>query len=429
MFLRYIHKCRLCGNQHLTDIIDLGRQYSQGFFCYKNQPLPPFRKIPTKIVRCDTTKQENACGLVQNSVIVPPEILYSNYGYTSSTNQEMSDHLKELYNQILSIKGNLNGKIVCDIGCNDGTFLKNFDRSVKKIGIDPSDIARSVGDYIIIINECFPTKTLDDYLNNRSGYKIDVITAWACLYDMSDIKSVMESINKSLTNDGIFVFEVAYLPTVLKDLCFDGMVHEHISLFSFATLEYALKSAGLKAFKIEKTNTNSGSLVVFTCKEDCFSFGNIADLNNLKNLRLEEFSACLDEEETYESFRRGVESATASLVKLISDLKKQGKSIHILGASTKLNTILGVANIDSKFIDCASERNPKKWGGKLLNGIPMVSEEESRKTVNVYLVGPYHFKKSILEREKTAIMNGVEFIFPLPDPILINKDNYGQFCK
>ena len=80
MHLQHIQVCRLCHNPHLEEIIDLGDMCGQGFFKYKGKPDPPKRKIPTKIVRCNTQKWENACGLIQNKVIVPPEILYSNYG-------------------------------------------------------------------------------------------------------------------------------------------------------------------------------------------------------------------------------------------------------------------------------------------------------------------------------------------------------------
>ena len=31
-----------------------------------------------------------------------------------------------------------------------------------------------------------------------------------------------------------------------------------------------------------------------------------------------------------------------------------------------------------------------------------------------YLVGPWHFKREILQRETDAINSGIKFIFPLP---------------
>ena len=97
-------------------------------------------------------------------------------------------------------------------------------------------------------------------------------------------------------------------------------------------------------------------------------------------------------------------------------LKSEKKVIHIYGASTKLNTILGCCEIGSNLIQYAAERSPEKWGGETLSGIKMISEEESRAMKpDYYLVGPYHFKKEILEREKDMLVQGTKFIFPLPE--------------
>lgn len=423
MFLKWINRCRLCGNPHFDEVIDLGEMYSQGFFIYKDKPAPPMRKIPTRIVRCDTQKWEDGCGLVQNKVIVPSEILYSNYGYSSSINPHMVNHLKLLYEKIIEIKSNLLGQIVCDIGMNDGTFLKFFGQGVKKIGIDPSDISKNVSGDIKVINECFPTKKLNRLLTQnsiiRESNKVTVFTAFACLYDMIDLEKTLLSIEECLAEDGIFVFEVAYLPTVLRDLCYDGMVHEHISLFSLTTLEYALNKVGLRVFKLEKTLTNSGSLLVFACKKNCEIYDNENNINTLKQLRIEEFEAKIDDPKTYESFRNRVNQHSIDLKTLLIKFKNEGKKIHIYGASTKLNTILSFVGIGPELIDCAAERDPKKWGGRLLNGIPMVSEEESRKNVDVYLIGPYHFRQEIIKREQQLLDRKIKFLFPLPQIDLI----------
>jgi hypothetical protein len=83
--------------------------------------------------------------------------------------------------------------------------------------------------------------------------------------------------------------------------------------------------------------------------------------------------------------------------------------------STKLNTVLSYCGVGPELIECAAERSPDKFGATTISGIPMVSEEESRKTADVYLVGPYHFKEEILEREAETIKRGVKFLFPLPE--------------
>ena len=98
-------------------------------------------------------------------------------------------------------------------------------------------------------------------------------------------------------------------------------------------------------------------------------------------------------------------------------LKKEGKRIHIYGASTKGNTILQWCGIDHRMIDCAAERNPDKYGASTLGtDIPIVSEADSRaQKPDYYLVLPWHFRDEFLEREKETLRQGTGFIFPLPE--------------
>ena len=81
MHLSHRKTCRVCGSEALTKVIDLGEQYLQGSFVKPGKEEPPKRKIPLTILRCDPTKDERACGLLQMEHTVPPEVLYSSYWY------------------------------------------------------------------------------------------------------------------------------------------------------------------------------------------------------------------------------------------------------------------------------------------------------------------------------------------------------------
>ena len=108
---------------------------------------------------------------------------------------------------------------------------------------------------------------------------------------------------------------------------------------------------------------------------------------------------------------------------LIAGFKKEGKRIHVYGASTKGNTILQWCDLDNKLIDYAAERNPDKYGAYTLGtNIPIISEPESRAmNPDYYLVLPWHFKKEFMEREKEALEKGTGFIFPVPVIDIIKK--------
>ncbi len=95
MHLTYRQTCRVCGSAALTKVIDLGEQFLQGSFVGPDCKMPPLRKIETALVRCDPMRDERACGLLQTTISVPPEILYTDYWYRSGTNRTMTEHLGE----------------------------------------------------------------------------------------------------------------------------------------------------------------------------------------------------------------------------------------------------------------------------------------------------------------------------------------------
>lgn len=75
-----------------------------------------------------------------------------------------------------------------------------------------------------------------------------------------------------------------------------------------------------------------------------------------------------------------------------------------------------------KYLQYAAERSPEKYGAQTLSGIKIISEEDSRSLKpDYYLVGPWHFKKEILQRENIALEQGIKFIFPLPKFEVVGK--------
>ena len=123
MHLIHRRTCRVCGSDSLKTVVDLGEQHLQGSFIKDGKELPPMRKIPCQIVRCDPVIDEDACGLLQMKHSVPPTVLYAAYWYRSGTNNTMRQHLKSIVETAVKIWSKPNATVL-DIGCNDGTCLK-----------------------------------------------------------------------------------------------------------------------------------------------------------------------------------------------------------------------------------------------------------------------------------------------------------------
>lgn len=408
MNIKYKQTCRICGNPNLTQVIDLNNQHFQGSFIKDGVPDPPLRKTPNLVVRCDTSKNEYGCGLIQTKHTIPPRILYTNYWYQSGISATMRQHLKSIVDDALEITQIKQGSVL-DIASNDNTLLRNYPKHFTKVGVDPSDIAsRQKDEDITVINDLFPTSKLPKI-------QFDIVTSIACYYDIEEPKRFALEIKNILREKGIWIFEVAYWPSMLENLAYDSIVNEHIIHYHLAPLEIMFSEIGFKIFRAQKTQTNGGSIKVFVTHQECMSYDKIEWNKELTSIRMEEFCAGLDDEKTYEDFRGRVNKQASELKELITNLKKEGKTIHVYGASTKLNTILGFCDIGPDLIPYAAERSPEKWGASTISGIKLISEEQSRSmNPDYYLVGPYHFKDEILKRESDALSRGIKFIFPLP---------------
>ena len=419
--MHLIHRktCRVCGSSALTKVIDLGEQHLQGSFIKSGKEMPPVRKIETSLVRCDPMKDEKACGLLQMEYTVPPEVLYSAYWYRSGTNNTMRNHLKEIAHEAALIL-NKDNSLALDIGCNDGTLLNYYPTEFKKFGIDPSDVAQEITGDITVIQDLFPSNEL---LKKLQGQKLDVITSIAMFYDLENPLEFVKAIKNVLSSDGIWIFEMSYMPTMLKMHSYDTICHEHLEYYSLAIIEFLLKQAGMKVFNTILTDINGGSIRCYATHSDNFKYKNDENLQNIRILRQEEFDLELDTDKPYKNFQDRINVHKEELNSLLKKLKKDKKKIHVYGASTKGNTILQWCGIDHRMIDVAAERNPDKYGAHTLGTeIPIVSEAESRAmNPDYYLVLPWHFKQEIVEREQEMLDKGVGLIFPLPDIEIVKK--------
>lgn len=414
--------CRVCGSTALTPVIDLGDQYLQGSFVKPGKELPPRRKIPTTIVRCDPQREERACGLLQMQFTVPPEVLYSAYWYRSGTNATMRDHLLGIVQEATSILGKDQGRVL-DIGCNDGTLLSHYPKSFERFGVDPSDVINDslVSNEATLVHDLFPSRELVSLV---SGNGFDIITSIAMFYDLEDPVEFSRGIKEILAPDGLWCFEMSYMPSMLALTSYDTICHEHLEYYSLAVIEYILRQADMKIVNTSLNNINGGSIRCYATHTSSFKYKQEEFLNNIRQLRQEEFDLELDTDKPYRNFQERANVHRDQLSSLLRRLKDSGKRVHVYGASTKGNTILQWCGIDHRLIDVAAERNPDKYGARTLGtDIPIVSEAESRAMrPDYYLVLPWHFREEFVERERATIEDGTALIFPLPTIEIVGEN-------
>lgn len=411
--------CRVCGSKSLTPVINLGPQFLQGSFVKPGKEIPSQRKINCSLVRCNPQVDENACGLLQMEHSVPSEILYAAYWYRSGTNSTMKNHLKEIVDSSLNLIPKMKANVL-DIGCNDVTLLNYYPADFKKFGCDPSNVAQEVKN-ATVIQDIFPSAELSGAIGEL---KMDIITSIAMFYDLENPVDFVKSIKNILSKEGIWIFEMSYMPHMLELDSYDTICHEHLEFYSLAVLEKICALAGIKIFKISFNDINGGSIRCYATHKESGLYYNHDNHKYMNEIRQKEFDLELDTDKPYVAFQYRIEKVRNELYELLIKLKQEGKRVHIYGASTKGNTILQWCNINNMLVEYAAERNPDKFGAFTLGkNIQIISENESKAmNPDYYLVLPWHFKSEFIEREKVAIENGTGFIFPIPNIDIYKKN-------
>ncbi len=396
-------------------MLSLGEQCISGAFTGPDGREPVQRAIPLELVRCDMTRDQDACGLLQIRHTVPGSILYSNYWYRSGVNRTMTKNLHEIAQEAEGLVELRPGDLVVDIGCNDGTLFDGYQvEGLRYLGFDPSDLTRyAVEKGYDIVRDFYSFERLQQLYPDR---KARVITSIAMFYDLEDPGAFVEDVVSALSEDGVWAMELHYMPTMLERNAFDVIVHEHLEYFSLAVIERLITQAGLETIRAKLNDINGGSIRLFFAHAGRISISD-EDQRALQDIRIREFEMALESPEPYERFRQGAERVRGKLREVCESLHREGKTIHIYGASTKGNTILQYANLDVSLIPYAADRNPDKWGSKTIStNIPIISEEESRRLKpDYFLVLPWHFLDEFLEREEQYLSEGGHFIVPLPE--------------
>ena len=401
-----ISKCRISGSENLIKVLSLGEQYLTGVFPKsKNEEIS---KGPLDLVWCPDS------GLLQlNQSYSSDEMYGDNYGYRSGLNGSMVKHLQNKIKTLEKLVPLSENDLVIDIGSNDATSLKAYSAKARKVGIDPtgSKFIEFYTNGITLIPDFFSAELFKKQFPND---KAKIITSIAMFYDLENPIAFVKDIESILDIGGVWHFEQSYMPSMLRTNSYDTICHEHLEFYSFKVVKSLLENCGMRVLDVQMNAINGGSFAVTACKTAASFASNTPVISWM--LRQEDDMG-LDTPKPYRDFEERVFKHRKNLIELLEALVNDGKKVFGYGASTKGNVLLQFCGITSDHIPYIAEVNEQKFGCYTPGTkIPIISEKEAHAmNPDYFIVLPWHFKNSILERETKFMERGGKFIFPLPE--------------
>ena len=408
-------RCRICENDRLVSLLDLGEQHLTGVFPKRLDEH--VTKGPLELVRC---AGDDACGLVQLRHSYDSSELYgANYGYRSGLNRSMIEHLRAKVAKLTVIVTLQRGDIVLDIGSNDGTLLSFHQPGVTAVGMDPTSATfrEFYPSHAVVLPEFFSAAAFRAKLGEG---RAKIVTSIAMFYDLDEPMEFVRQIAEVLDDEGIWHFEQSYLPAMLAQNAYDTVCHEHVEYYALRQIKWMLDRCGLKIIALEQNDVNGGSFAVTAAKA---ASRHREDAGAVAAMLAAEERLGLDTPKPYEEFRQRVFLHREKLLATLAELSRKGARVFGYGASTKGNVILQFCGLTPEQIPFIAEVNAAKFG-KFTPGtcIPIISEAEAHAMKPDYLlVMPWHFRDNLIQRETAYLQRGGKMIFPLPEIEIVGR--------
>jgi NDP-4-keto-2,6-dideoxyhexose 3-C-methyltransferase len=401
-----VERCRICHNPNLVCVLDLGEQMLTGVFPRaKNANIT---SGPLRLVKC--VGRDEVCGLLQLQYSYDLREMYGeNYGYRSGLNASMVAHLHGKVKKILEQVELREGDLIVDIGSNDSTTLQAYPTGPVLVGFDPTGIKfrNYYPEHIQLVSDFFSSALLSERF---PGKKPRIITSFSMFYDLEDPVSFMREVYEVLADDGIWVFEQSYMPTMLETNSYDTVCHEHLEYYALRQIKWMTDQVGFRILDVEFNDMNGGSFSIAVSK----ATGDSTVLPVVQKILDREVELGLDSLAPYRDFAERVAKSKSELLDFIGTARTEGKTVAALGASTKGNVLLQYCGLTGRDISYIGEVNSDKFGAYTPGTwIPIIPENDLLTMKPHYLIVlPWHFRRFFQENTK---FSNCKLIYPLPE--------------
>ena len=411
----YKHRndCRLCGSTKLELVLPILPSAIGDAFVSKDQLNEVQDLYPLDTYLCLD------CGHLQNLDVVDPEILFRNYTYRTSASMGLVEHFKKYAQAVVSGLNIPQASLVVEIGSNDGSLLKAYKaQGMRVMGVDPAKAiaATATAEGIKTLPEFF-TYAIAQQILAENG-PATLMCANNVFAHADNIADIVKGIRSLLAPDGVFVFEVSYVPDIIDNFVFDTIYHEHVSHHALIPLERFFNSLDMTLFNVERVSTKGGSIRGFA---QPMSTGKRAKTKPYLQMLEEEKRRGIAHPEIYRAFYQAIEKRKQAVLEYLDKAIAQGKTVAAYGASTTTTTLLYHFELQTrlKFI---VDDNPLKYNLYSPGAhIPVYSSDQlyASPPPDIVVILAWQYSAAIMKRHTRYTEAGGKFLIPLPDMAIL----------
>ncbi len=356
--------CEICNKKNLPTVIDLGKHpLCDDLIKVGSKKKNRLHKI--EIVFC------KSCITAYQKYQVPKKKLFpKNYHYRSKFTKDVIMGMKEVLSKSKSLCKSLKGKVVLDVGCNDGSLLDFFKKErATTVGIEPTNAVDEAKLKGHIIYKSYIDKNTVSKIKKKFK-RIDIITFTNVFAHIEDLRLLIKNLKTLMSEETFLIIENHYLGSVIKKKQFDTFYHEHPRTYSLQSF-----------FKI--SNLLNANLIHHSFPKRYG--GNIRVIYSKKRENIYSAKKHIAKEKSYftklKKMKIYINKWKTKKKELINKLVIRYGALPAKGFPGRAAILIKILGLDRKQIKCVYEQDKSIKVGHYVPGtrIPIIADKKLKK--------------------------------------------------